>query len=258
MPGFIGNFPPSTAFAAVDLIVIKRDHFIVLVFEGVYDMFGNFFRSLTFLTGFAVLAHPVTAATMTFSDINLDPLANTYSEDGILASGNGDLGLYAASALHFDDGGTSAPSKVSFTMASHFNAVSFLLDPVNFDFRICTSSFSSCTAPTYINVLVQGFRDGALVSNLMFNMGSSPDPYTIALGSVFSDLSALVIGILPPVLADFQPLPAGSRFEPCAPCSHFNIDNVTLAPVPLPASLPLAATGLAILAFLARRRSQAV
>jgi hypothetical protein len=221
-------------------------------------MFGIFFRSLTFLVGFAALASPVSSATMTFSGINLDPLARTYSEDGIFASGNGYLGVYAASALHFDDGGTAAPSKVSFTMASHFNAVSFLLDPVNFDFRICTSAISSCAASTYVNVLVQGFRDGALVSNLMFNMGPSPDPYTVALGSVFNDLSSLVIGILYPSLAQFQPLPAGSRIDPCAPCSHFNIDNVTLAPVPLPASLPLAASGLAILGFLTRRRSQAV
>jgi hypothetical protein len=258
MADFIGNIPPKGDVVTVDLIVNKLDRFLISVIGKGIKMFGKFLRSLAFLAGVSGLALPVAAATMTFSNINLDPTARTYSEDGIFASGNGTLGIYAAGALHFDDGGSSAPSKVSFTMASHFNAVSFLLDPVNFALNLCSSTLSSCTSPTYANVLVQGYRDGALVSNLLFDMGASPDPYTVALGNLFNNLSALVIGIPYPNLALFEPLPAGSGIVPCAPCSHFNIDNVTLAPVPLPASLPLAASGLAILGFLARRRRQSV
>jgi hypothetical protein len=219
-------------------------------------MFDTFLRATVFALGISILAAPATAATMTFNSVYLDPLANTYSENGISASGNGDLGLYAANMLHFDDGGTSAPSSVTFSMATNFNAVSFLLDPVAFDFLV---SFDDGTfvKPTFLNVLVQGYRGAALVSELKFDMGSSPDPYTVGLGSSFSDLSSLVIGILAPNFAEYRALPEVISAGLCAPCSHFNIDNLKLAPVPLPAGLPLIASGLALLAFVSRRRRAA-
>jgi hypothetical protein len=217
-------------------------------------MFDRFFRAVTFAVGFSALAVPAFAATMTFTGLSLDPLARTFSEDGILASGNGFLGIENGSGgLHLDDAGTSAPSKVSFTMATNFNAVSFLLDPVGFDFLVC-SGRSSCSEPTYLNVLVQGFSGSTLVSDLTFDMGSSLDPYLVSLGSAFSNISSLLIGVIYPDVASFRAMPGVTSAGPCAPCSHFNIDNVTLAPVPLPAGLPLAVTGLGLLAFVARRR----
>ncbi len=217
-------------------------------------MFDRFFRAVTFAAGLTALAVPASAATMTFSDIYSDPLAKTYAEDGITVSGNGFLGIEnGKGGMHLDDAGTSAPSKASFTMAKNFNAVSFLLDPVGFDLLVCSGS-SGCAAPTFINVLVQGFRGTTLVSNLTFDMGASLDPYLVTLGSAFSDISSLLIGVIYPNVASYKALPGVTTVYPCAPCSHFNIDNVTLAPVPLPAGLPLAATALGLLAFVARRR----
>lgn len=216
-------------------------------------MFRTILHATTFTIGFSTLAATANAATMTFTNVNLDPLANTYSEDGILVSGNGDLGIGAGSALHFDDGGTSSPSTVAFSMATHFNAVSFLPDPVNFDFLVRLDD-GSYLQPTYLNALVQGFRGAALVSNRTFDMGAAPDAFTVNLGTMFNNLTSLVIGILLPDFAAYQAMPGVARAETCAPCSHFNVDNVTLAPVPLPAGLPLAASGLALLALISRRR----
>lgn len=217
-------------------------------------MFSRLIRSVSFAVGLSAIALPAVSATMTFSGIGADPFAKTYSEDGIFASGNGNLGLYNGSGgIHLDDAGTSAPSKVSFTMASNFNAESFVLDPVGIDFYVCSGS-NNCSKPSYLNVLVQGFRGGSLVSNLTFDMGPSLDPYLVNLGGLFSNLSSLLIGVIYPDTAYYKSLPGVTSAGPCAPCSHFNIDNVTLAPVPLPAGLPLAASGLAMLAFVARRR----
>ena len=218
-------------------------------------MLETLLRATAFAICFSTVAAPVAAATMTFNSINLDPGAMTYSEDGIFASGNGMLGLYVSSMLHFDDYGTAAPSAVTFSMDSLFDAVSFLLDPVGFDFFVELED-RSYLQPTYMNVLVQGYRGATLVSDLNFDMGSSPDPYKVKLGSTFSNLSSLVISILPPNFAEYSAMPGFSYAGPCDPCSHFNIDNLKLAPVPLPAGLPLLASGLALLAFVARRRAQ--
>lgn len=219
-------------------------------------MFGTFVRTAAFAIGISTLAAPVAAATMTFASVNLDPSANTYSEDGILASGNGDLGWFGTSVLHIDDFGTPGPSAVTFSMATNFNATSFLLDPTSFDVFVRFDD-GSFLRPTFLNVLVQGFRGATLVSNLAFDMGAAPDPYTVSLGSDFSNLSSLVIGILAPNFAEYLAMPGAVSIDSCAPCSHFTVDDVTLAPVPLPAGLPLAASGLALLAFVARRRRAA-
>ena len=219
-------------------------------------MFKAFVRATAFALGISTLAAPVSAATMTFNSIP-DPFANTYSEDGVLASGNGHLGVYnGRGGVHFDDGGTTAPSAMTFSMASNFNAISFLLDPVNFNFAVLFDD-RSYLQPTYLNVLVQGFRGGALVSSLKFGMGAAPDPYTVSLGSAFTNLNSLVIGILAPNFAEFSAMPGFARFAPCSPCSHFNIDDLKLAPVPLPAGLPLLALGLGGLGFIGRRKKKA-
>lgn len=194
------------------------------------------------------------AATMTFSDIGLDYMAKTYTENGITAVGNGNLGLYnGAGGVHFDDGGTSAPSKVSFTMQSAFNAKRFDIDPVGSDFYVCYGR-ANCVEPSYQNVLVQGYRDGSIAASLMFNMGVSLSPYTVKLGKLFEGLSSLSISILYPERSAFSSLPGVTEIAYCSPCSHFNIDNVVLAPVPLPTSLALGASALGLLGLASRRR----
>lgn len=202
----------------------------------------------------AALASTATAATMTFSNVT-DPFARTYVEDGITVSANGDLAVYSAGTAHIDDGGTSAPSRLEFSMGTAFDAVSFDISPEGFNYLGFDGS--DFVALSYENVLVQGFQGAALTSSLMFDMTSRASIYTILLGPAFTNLTLLTIEVLLPPLST----PAGYVFTQCSdsPCSHFEIDNVVLNPVaavPLPASLPIAATGLALLGLLRRRKNR--
>lgn len=197
------------------------------------------------------------AATMTFNSLT-DPIATSYSENGITATGNGHMGMYSSGNLHIDDGGTSAPSRVTFTMAAGaFTALSFDIRPIGFYLEYADPD-GNLSAPGWANVQVQGFSGIDLVSSLMFDMGKGQTPYTVTLGSVFSNLTALAISIVYPDWL-LQNLPKDAYAWCDSPCSHFEIDNVTLtavtpAAVPLPAGLPLAASGLALLGGLALRR----
>lgn len=216
-------------------------------------MMRSILGTMALLLAQALFAASAQAATMTFDSVNVDPAARSYAENGILATGNGTLGMYSAWALHFDDGGTSAPSLVTFTMGSAFDAIGFDIAPIAFDLHICDAS-RVCISPTYPNVSVQGFRGSELVSSLVFDMGSASDPYRILLGAPFRDLTALTVSVLSSPVPLFRELPDGTNASCGIPCSHFKIDNVELAPVPVPAGMPLAATGLAVLWGLGRWR----
>ena len=93
------------------------------------------------------------------------------------------------------------------------------------------------------------------MANLTFDMGS--ESRQVELGSAFSNLSSLLIGASFPAFDYYIFLPGvdytGNEIS-APPYSHFNIDDVVLPPVPLPAGLPLAAFGVALLALLSRRR----
>ena len=201
---------------------------------------------------------PAQAATMTFDNLT-DPFATSYSENGISATGDGDMGMYSTGSVHIDDGGTSAPSQVNFTMAAGaFDAISFDLRPIGSYLALCDDDTGICTNPRFPNVRVDGFSGMDLVSSLIFDMGEGSSPYTVALESVFKNLTSLTISIVYPI-ALLQNPPAGMSSWCDNPCSHFDIDNVTLnavtpAPVPLPAGLPLAASGLVALGAMALRR----
>lgn len=215
---------------------------------------SSFLRAFSVAAGLWAIAMPASAAIMTFNDVNLDPFADIYFEDGILATGIGgsaNLGMYSEGAVHIDDYGTSAPEAVSFTMASRFNAVSFDLSPSGFDFFVYYED-RSYSEPTYKNVYVQGFQGETQVANLTFDMSYASG--RIELGGEFKNLTSLLIGAALPDFNYYEALPGVSYIDCAAPCSHFSIDNVVLAPVPLPAGLPLAASGIGLLALISRRR----
>ena len=200
--------------------------------------------------------HPAGAATMTFNDVNLDPGAHTYSENGILASGNGELGTNSVGSIHFDDGGTSAPSMVRFTTGARFDAVGFDLDPVGFLFHKCNPVTRVCKNKTFNNVLLQGFDGDNLVSSWLFSMGTGKDPHEVLLDETFKNLTAFMISVALPKR------PFNYFMDCAAPCSHFQIDNLKLVPaveiaaVPLPATLPMGAVGLAVLVAAGCRRKK--
>ena len=206
----------------------------------------------SFVTGFAgilgvlALSSQAQAATMTFDNL-VDPLASTYFEDGITVSGNGELGVYGAG--HVDAANSPAPSRLTFTTGARFNALSFDITPVGFDYFICKGD-AACVNRTYRNVSVSGYRGSDLVASLLFNMGELTSAYAVLLGERFTNLTSLVIEA---VMPEFPTRPR--VFGDCEEnCSDFDIDDITLAPVPLPAGLPLAASALGILGLLARRK----
>lgn len=193
--------------------------------------------------GLALSVSPAHANVVTFTGIPFLTLSSTWSEDGITAVGNGELGFFGIpDSEHMDDGGTGYPSSMTFSMTTPFNADSFDMIPVgNF---YCPNNVCS----PFDNVVVQGFLGASLVASDTFWMGNSLNTYVFS--SAFTDLTSLKISIV------FPP-----DFDSCHfndPCTHMNIDNVALTPVPLPAALPLFASGLAGLRWLSRRRRKAV
>lgn len=61
-------------------------------------------------------------------------------------------------------------------------------------------------------------------------------------GEAFRDLDKLTVSALRPDIARI----GGECFD--APCAHFELDNLVLAPVPLPAAVWLFVSGIAALA----------
>lgn len=205
----------------------------------------------------AMFGTSASAATMTFN--NLWDYANndyysgsTYTEDGITVTGNNELGYWSSTSLHMDDFYYPSSSLATFTMGSRFSAVGFDLSADGFDYFVCDAAHN-CTNPTYQNVLVQGYRNGSVVASLLFDMGAALQTFPVMLGGAFNNLSALSIEVFVPDNL-FTNHPPGGYADCNSPCSHFTVDNVTLAPVPLPAALPLAAMGFGLLAMTARRR----
>lgn len=199
------------------------------------------------------------AAVMTFDNLRVgDGISHTYEENGILATGNGDIGIYARGNLHLDDFGTSASSYVDFSMDSSFDAVGFDLDPFDFEYYLCSPDVRPCTLATYDNVLMQGFVGGNLVASFLFNMGLGTDPFPVLFDDSFKNLTLLRIGVASPPTT-----PAEYTSFCSAPCSHFSIDNlvlspVALSPVPVPAGMSLGGIGILILSLMAIRQQRAV
>lgn len=194
------------------------------------------------------------AATMTFDNLPSGIGGTTWTENGITARSlfGGEIASFTnPGQAHLDDSGTSHAHSIAFTMGSRFNAKSFLIQPLGFNFTGCAVVGSGC-ASSFANVQVQGFRNGSLVALTRFDMGTGRSPSTFTFGSAFSGLNRLVIGFTP-----FSALPASILNNCDAPCSHFDIDNVTLAAVPLPAALPPLLASLGLLGLVGMRRRRA-
>lgn len=197
------------------------------------------------------------AATVGFD--NLSTFANnftgkTYVENGIQAKTNGPLFesfFRAPDQLYLANSGWGGATAVTFTMGSLFNAISFDLTPSVFDYVIRNTKTGKVRNASYKNVLVTGFNGAGVAAQLALNMGKSMKQKTFLLGEAFTNLTSLVIGFRDPVLGKI----GRNRVAECsAPCSRYKIDNVNLAPVPLPAGGVLMLTALVGLGAIVRRR----
>jgi hypothetical protein len=208
--------------------------------------------ALAALIGLGVLASQAQAATLTFDDLIEEPFAHRLIEDGVTIRGNGELGYGGDGAIHLDPYASPAATRVRFSMKSRFDALSFDLTPLGYDYFVCEGK-RDCVTRSYRNVKVLGFSGDSVVAELLFKMGEGLSPYTVMLNDGFRGLTSLVIEAVLPRFRD------GPRvFADCADvCGHFEIDNVELAPVPLPAGLPLAASGLAALGLIGWRKRRA-
>ena len=192
-----------------------------------------------------LLVAPANAAVMTFKDIQfVGPSNGDYQEAGITASSSGWLGFFGTpGTATLDDSGTSNAQFISFTTGGRFSAFQFDILPLSTAF--CAVGGSGLCDDPYDNVSVRGFLNGALVAEDTFFAGENPSTYLF--GADYANLDQLVIGAL---------LPSAALGGFCigAPCGHFDIDNVALSPVPLPAALPLFSAALGFLGYLGWRR----
>lgn len=190
------------------------------------------------------LAVPARAATITFDALPDEGAQLTsYTENGITATaGSGSLAWFTApGAAHVDDSGTGFTSDITFTTGGVFDAVSFTLTSLGY-------SMLNAPAPVADNILVTGYAGGNLVAGANYTLSSVVGTVqNILLGPAFASIDALTIRLLYP-----------RRVTSCgAPCGDFDLNDVTLAPVPLPASgLLLGAAALALTGGAFRRRSR--
>lgn len=214
---------------------------------------------LSFLRQFAGVAALVTigsqacGATMTF-DKALSPedyfATYSYVENGIKMVADRPLDpTFLGGVLHMDDGGTSASRHVTFTMGKRFRAVSFQVPWSSFNSFICNDETGECEQFTSNNLLIEGFRGGKSVISQWINTDDVA-PNSFQFSRAFTGLTSIRLWLLGPQLLN---RPGYTSFCADNPCSHFNLDNVTLSPVPVPAGLPLVGSAIAMLGFLGVR-----
>ncbi|MFV0474191.1 MAG: hypothetical protein ACK5MQ_08305 [Pikeienuella sp.] len=209
-----------------------------------------FFAAACCFAGQSVAA----ATTMNFDGLPAMPGETVYVENGVTATATGgELSAYTRSAgdlaLHLDDSGTPAANAIRFTIGGAlFRPVSF--DYLSAGFGYCADQdATNCNTP-YDNVRIQGLAGGSVLYEEMFSTGLPAVDFSTYMIAQSQLVDTFVISnILPSVGGG-----GGYCFD--APCGHMFVDDLTIAPVPLPATLPLLAVSLAALfgSFAARRR----
>lgn len=152
--------------------------------------------------------------------------------------------------IHLDDFGTAYNAAVQFSGPRPFDAISVEIDRLGWEFTEFVDP-DRIDRP-YDNLVFRGFRDGSEVVNQTASTFESGG--TFLFDATFSALDLLEIEQVLPgsaVLAQFP------NAECDAPCAHVDLERVTLAPVPLPATFLPLALGITALAGFRGWRSSA-
>lgn len=210
------------------------------------------------------------AATMTFTDAATAYTGSTdwqYDEDGITAKAPNTytdpispLTVNAQLSLGFLS--SQLPNSVTFTMETPFNAVTFSGSSGYKSDLLCDNTSDAiaaggpdevdCGLPDHYSLLsARGYRDGTLVAEQSFlPVTGMADIFN----NDFKNLTSLEI-------FTYVDAPNGTGVSTLGcfdPCMIAFVDNLTLAPVPLPGALPLLVTGAGAIAFAGRRRKKSL
>lgn len=206
------------------------------------------FSLLPFALAMSVSAPAVAATVVTFDDLagDFDP-PPIYTEGGVSVSG-APAYYDTPGVVHLDDAGTSLTSSILIYTGRLFAAIGLDVIGLGQESYIIGGDGDPLSV-AHDNVLFQGYRAGAQVAELRFSTGLEPGTTWLALGAGFGQIDALRISAV-------TQLPDGT-FCAGVPCGHFEIDNVTIAPVPLPAAGLLLTAALGGVAAARSRRPQA-
>lgn len=190
------------------------------------------------------------AATMSFDSLSYPAFATTYSENGITATSLQPGGIlapftngFAPGTLHIDDAGTSHTNGAGFTLdsGSLFDSAVFSLTSLGYDAYYA----STLGGALPWNISISGYYMGTEIAMQKHQL---------------SDIAGTLQNILfsaPGALFDRVSIqlnyPVGT-IAACAPCGHFDINDVTISPVPLPAAGLVLTSGLALMAGFGWRR----
>lgn len=200
------------------------------------------------------LAGSAEALTLTFDGIpegGGEPQPTTIVESGVTISvgswSDGVTWWSVPDAIHLDDSGTSFTDEVTFETEREFRALSLRLIGMSMSSYVLIDD-EPIPVP-YDNVLLTGYRDGTLLATARFTTGLDSGIVDYTFGPDFAGLDLLRITNIRPEGTFWEGYPIQCDD---APCGHFSVDDLTIAPVPLPPALPLGVAALGMLA-LARR-----
>lgn len=190
------------------------------------------------------------AVTMTFDDIDDGyevPPGRSYSEGGVLMTGDGEVAQYGATgAARLDDWGSPVASTLSFTMESPFVAKGFQIRSLGSWYVHEDTDTGEVVSLPYDNVEVSLFRGETRVFNQRFSAGEAGAVWRYLLPDTVGGVDRMSIGALWPTQTD-------TDYCTDAPCGTIEIDNVTLAPIPAPPAGVLLLSGMMVV-WAARRR----
>jgi hypothetical protein len=175
----------------------------------------------------------VSAATMRFDHLSgyddcfyLETVC-TYEENGIVVTGSSDFGSWDyPGSIHLDGSGGPYSGGLDFSMNRRFDPISLVVIGMNRYHEI-----------PLIDMIIRAFREDNPIFLTGISVGS--ETWTYYFPDHLTGVTNIEILALP-----------GEDYEE----SHFSIDDVTLAPVPVPPASMAIGSAFALLLWAARRR----